>query len=568
MPPPMTVLKLLRFLMTRSRGLSVSLISAGALSGAASAGVLALINRALHHPDGVTAVLVGGFVALVVCKVLSVAASQLLLARFSQTNILELSLDLCAKILKAPLRLIEQRGEARILANLTDDVSSIAWAVQCLPQLAMNTAIVLSCGAYLAWLSWQMVTAALGVAAVGIAIYRLLHTRAVAALHDARETRSHLFTHFRSLTRGIKELMLHRDRRNEFLSDHVHVTANEYRSNNLLATVQYAYADAWITVLYFSLIGLCVFAFPLIFETSSEVITGYAFAMLYMMSPLWSIINALPAMAQGQVALEKVENLGMSIDRDTLQARDAGALGTGDDRIDDVELDGIEFSYEAGSDGTEAPFKLGPLNFRLGRGELVFVVGGNGSGKSTFAKILTGLYWPSAGVVKLNGKPVPVDCQEDYRQQFSAVFSDFHLFEQLLGLMTPEVDARARRYLQVLQLDRKVKLNGGRLSTIDLSQGQRKRLALLTAYLEDRPFYVFDEWAADQDPEYKEIFYSKVLPELRERGKGVVVITHDDRYFDMGDRIVRLEDGRASEAAADVRVRRAVRPAAPTTELA
>ena len=95
-------------------------------------------------------------------------------------------------------------------------------------------------------------------------------------------------------------------------------------------------------------------------------------------------------------------------------------------------------------------------------------------------------------------------------------------------------------------MDQKVTLQGRSFSTLDLSQGQRRRLAL-TAYLEDRPIYVFDEWAADQDPQYKEIFYKTLLPDLCKRGKLVVVITHDDRYFHLGNQVIKLEDGKAVE---------------------
>ncbi|HYQ84679.1 MAG TPA: hypothetical protein VEP28_11855, partial [Rubrobacter sp.] len=126
------------------------------------------------------------------------------------------------------------------------------------------------------------------------------------------------------------------------------------------------------------------------------------------------------------------------------------------------------------------------------------------------------------------------------------VYSDFCLFESLLGLERPDLDQQAHRYLAKLHLDRKVTVKDGVLSTVALSQGQRKRLALLTAYLEDRPIYLFDEWAADQDPAFKEIFYHQFLPELRARGKLVFVISHDDRYFGVGDRLIRLEEGRLS----------------------
>jgi len=189
-------------------------------------------------------------------------------------------------------------------------------------------------------------------------------------------------------------------------------------------------------------------------------------------------------------------------------------------------------------------FTLGPINCAINPGELVFVIGGNGSGKSTFVKVLAGLYTPQDGEIRLNGTTVTEKSREWYRDQYSVVFADFFLFNKLLGLHGPEIDIRARTYMSLLAMDEKVEVRDRTFSTIDLSQGQRKRLALVTAYLEDRSIYVFDEWAADQDPQYKEIFYLKLLPDLRARGKTIVVITHDDRYFHLGDRVIKLEYGK------------------------
>jgi putative ATP-binding cassette transporter len=177
-------------------------------------------------------------------------------------------------------------------------------------------------------------------------------------------------------------------------------------------------------------------------------------------------------------------------------------------------------------------------------GELLFLVGGNGSGKTTLAKLLTGLYAPEAGEVRLDGAPVTDATRDRYRELWTVVFSDAFVFDRLLGAVAPDLDARAREYLVRLQLDHKVTVSGGVLSTTELSQGQRKRLALLAAYLDDRPIYLFDEWASDQDPLFKEVFYRQLLPELKGRGKAVVVISHDDRYYDVADRVVKLENGR------------------------
>jgi ABC-type siderophore export system fused ATPase/permease subunit len=188
-------------------------------------------------------------------------------------------------------------------------------------------------------------------------------------------------------------------------------------------------------------------------------------------------------------------------------------------------------------------FTLGPLSLTLRPGETVFITGGNGSGKTTLAKLITGLYVPEAGEIHVDGRPVTYATRAAYRQYFSVVFSDFFLFENLFGLGHVELDARARDYLVKLQLDEKVEVKDGALSTLDLSQGQRKRLALLTAYLEYRPIYLFDEWAADLDPEFREVFYFRLLPELKARGKMILVISHDDRYYYLADRLVKLDYG-------------------------
>jgi putative ATP-binding cassette transporter len=212
-----------------------------------------------------------------------------------------------------------------------------------------------------------------------------------------------------------------------------------------------------------------------------------------------------------------------------------------------VELDQVSFTYQS-EKTEEGAFTLGPITVDLRPGNLVFVIGGNGSGKSTFVKVLTGLYAPQSGTVRMAGTPITESNREWHREHFSVVFSDFHVFDRLFGIEDATASALAERYLALLQIDQKVSLHERRFSTVELSQGQRKRLALVTAYLEDRPIYVFDEWAADQDPQYKEIFYRTLLPDLRARGKLVIVITHDDRYFHLGDHVVKLEDGKVVES--------------------
>ena len=203
--------------------------------------------------------------------------------------------------------------------------------------------------------------------------------------------------------------------------------------------------------------------------------------------------------------------------------------------------------HEPGDDGG---FALGPLDLVFEPGQISFVIGGNGSGKSTLAKLITGLYVPRTGSISLGDERIDHENIEWFRQNSSAVFTDFHLFEDYLGFDRPGIDEEVRGYLEELQIAHKVTVRDGKLSTLALSQGQRKRLALLTALLEDRQIYVFDEWAADQEPRFREVFYTEILAGLKHRGKTVIVITHDDRYFDCADQIVKLDFGKIVEATA------------------
>ena len=538
--------RLLHFVAQRSRSMAWIMVGVGMLSGFFSAGVLALINHVLHHPSDHSLLLVLGFVGLVAGKILANVVSQMLLVRFAQDTILDLSLSLCAKIVRAPLRRSEERGAANILVTLTDDVSWVTWSIQCFPSFLMNVALVLGCGIFLAWLSWSVFLGVAGVAIVSLLGHQWLHTSTRRIIEASREARAELFQRFRSLTDGLKELMMHRARREEFINQEVRGAAEYYRETNLKERRIRALLGVWTQVSFYSLICYLVFLFPSFGTNSPEALTGYIVAILYVMGPISSVLDIAPTLERGQVALENIERLGISLDGDLddLQTREVVDLEPGTTPI--VQWNKVEFSY-GGGDGVEAPFTLGPISFELYPGELVFVIGGNGSGKSTLVKVLAGLYQPLRGDVRLGGTMITDANREWYREHFSIIFSDFHLFKKLLGQSDSQVDRLVPHYLRLLHLDQKVTVSDRTFSTLDLSQGQRKRLALVTAYLEDRSIYVFDEWAADQDPQYKEIFYKTLLPDLRARGKTVIVITHDDRYFHLGNQVIKLDDGKVVE---------------------
>lgn len=552
---------LIKFLLRSSWRMVAIAIVTGFLSGGSSAGLIALISRALGSGgDFPLTAIAWGFVALACVALSTSIIARVMLIRLSQDAVFQLQMRLSRQILSSELSHLEQLGTPRLLATLTEDVQAISNAVFVMPLLCINIAIVIGGIGYITWLSWQVFLLVLGLSVVAMGSCRVLLKRGRRLLALAREEQDLLFNHFRTITEGIKELKLHARRRRDFLSDDLQATAAQFRRHNVRGLTLFATTDSWGKLIFFFAIGLVLFVLPNWIAIAPQMLAGYVLTFTYLIGPMENIVNKLPLISKANIALQKIEALGLSLASraETGMSHKGDGVPVRELRADatyckgesmqapthELELKGVTHTYQG--DREDVSFTLGPIDLTFHPGELTFIIGGNGSGKSTLAKLIAGLYIPESGEIRLNGQPINEQNREWYRQHFSVIFADFYLFERLLGFDRPDLDDRARDYLKRLQLDRKVTVEGGKLSTIALSQGQRKRLALLTAYLEDRPIYLFDEWAADQDPAFKEIFYAQFLQQLRDRGKTVLAISHDDRYFHLADRIIKLDYGRVA----------------------
>jgi putative ATP-binding cassette transporter len=542
-------MNLIRLLLrTSSLHLSLAML-AGILSGGTAAGLIALINTTLNQNQPSKAILFWSFIALCILRLIANFISQILLIQVSQKAILNLRILLSRRILASPLKQLEKIGIHALLAVLVEDIQTISNTIIIIPFLCINIAIVIACLIYLGWLSRLIFLIGISFMFLGIFSYSLPTMKAMSFLKLAREQEDKLFKHFRAITQGTKELKLHRRRRQAFFSEDLHKTALSSRQHNVVGMSIFAAAASWGQILFFVAIGLLLFAIPAINKIHPTILSAYALTIIYLISPLEYIMSTMPNITRAVVALKKVESLGLSLTNSAHEIVDDTLLIS--HKWKHLKLENITHSYY--HEPEENSFVLGPINLKLHQGEIIFILGGNGSGKSTLAKLITGLYIPETGNIYLDGNPINNENIEWYRQQFSVVFSDFYLFDRFLGFDNQNLDFQTQKYLAKLQLDHKVKVKNGVLSTTELSQGQRKRLALLTAYLEDRPIYMFDEWASDQDPVFKEIFYTQLLPELKNRGKTVLVISHDDQYFYLADRIVKLEYGQVKTEHLNIR---------------
>jgi putative ATP-binding cassette transporter len=533
-------MKLIQYLYRQSPKLLLLAVVAGILSGSSGTALIAVVTEAIAKPGSYNLNLAWVFFGLVFAYLILKTCSEVALLLSCQNTIVQLRIELSRKILATQTKKLQKIGKPGLLAILTEDVDTLAQAFLLAPMVFGNVAIIIGCLCYMAWLSWEIVLIYSVFLLLGMVIFHFAERGPLKRLEEMRKQMDVLYKNFKSLTEGTKELQLNAQRGVLFV-DRV-MTPNALQFRHLLVRGLAGYmlvSNAGITTIYF-MIGILVFAVPIWIPHSAIVIGTMTIVMLYLINPIVGLISAVPQLRRAGISLGRIEQLGGDLENRAARTNMPTPFVSPDDPLR-LELHGVCHEYPGLAD--DRSFTLGPIDLEVNQGEVVFIVGGNGSGKTTLAMLLLGFYPPEAGEILLNGVKVTDENRAAYQQMFSAVFSDFYLFEELLGTDETELSRRAAHYIDRLGISHKVKVEDSKFTTLDLSSGQRKRLALVSAYLEDRPVYLLDEWAADQDPAFKRVFYTELLPELKARGKTVLVITHDEHYFNCADRIVRIQDG-------------------------
>jgi putative ATP-binding cassette transporter len=531
-------MSLLTFLLKTSRGVVALAVVSAAVSGAGGVALIGMVHAALSGEGPVSPRLGWAFAGLCVVVAATRVITQSAMARIGQGAVMALCTRVCRSILALPLERFEAIDKGSLVAVLTEDVVIVANALAGVPQVCLNVPLLALCFAYAGWLSPVILVSGVLFATIAVGSYLALVSPAMGQLVAARAMQDGLVGHFRTLIDGFRELRQHRGRRLAFLTLGLEPAAASVRDRAVAGQTLFALAEGWGELGFFGFLGFLVFALPNLLTLDRAALAGAVLVVVYVMGPLDVLLTWVPILARARTSLGRINALIPDLDA---AAEDNPAPAPRPLR-ESVCLEGVTFDYpgEAGDRG----FALGPVDLTLRPGEVVILAGGNGSGKTTLLKVLTGLYTPKTGAVRLDGRLVVPDTLEDYRQLFSVLFADGHLFRHLYGLERPGIEDEASRWLDRMELTGRVHVDGDTYSTTDLSQGQRGRLALLTACLEGRPVCVFDEWAANQDPNFKRAYYREILPGLRASGKALLVISHDEDYYDVADRVVRLRDGR------------------------
>ncbi len=526
-------------LIKRSR---TQILSASALSvaaGAANIWLLALVARDLGQIDSspnAVVVYAGALMLMVAVGLIS----QIALARLSARMLHGLRQQLVLAITQLSIRKVEAIGRHRLYAALTRDVPAVHELLVQLPNYIFNTTVVVACLIYLATVSPRLFLVFFALLVVGLYVAKFtIADRAEKRFEQRRGIENELFRCYEAVIDGGKELKLNRGREKWLLDQELAQHAGKYRDITMSAETLLSVSNYWATAIVFIGVGALLYLSPHIGVNDRAPVVTFVMTIFYIVGPLTILINAFRTVHGARVAIRHLSALELDTGAPagTTRARTEAA-----EPFQMLSARGLSFHYDSQDEG-RAGFNVGPLDFDIARGEIVYFVGGNGSGKTTAAKLLTGLYGKHTGSLLVNGAE-PADTNAFFHY-FSAVFQDYYLFETLVAKPGKSIDPdEVRVWLDMLDLTGKVTVEHGRLSTTKLSYGQRKRLALLIVYFEQSDIYVFDEWAADQDAEFREFFYSSFLPGLKKLGKTAIVVSHDDRYFHLADTVMKFESGR------------------------
>lgn len=525
------------YLFKESKLLLLLTTVAGIVTGISGAALAVVISKGVAG-TGDLKLLGALFFGVCLLQLVTKSTSEMLMLNLSQKAIFKTRVAISNKLLATPYTKLQKIGKSGLQAILTRDIDVFVFGLQSFPVAFGNLIVLVSCLGYVAWISWKLFLIFGATFATGIVLFQLAERAPLRQLSVIREKMERVYQNFRGLIEGSKELQLNARRGALFVDQVVAPGAQAAQSAYVKGMSGYIWVLNVGNIMFYLVIGVLLFVIPLWMPQRLEVIASVTMILLYLVRPISDLMQVLPSVRQGAIALGRIAQLERDLDSADapLLALRHGALSGGKT----LELRDVERMYSVSD---EESFLLGPINLTVQEGEIVFIIGGNGSGKTTLAMLLVGLYEPDRGTILLGGAAVGPATIGAYRENFSAVFSDFYLFEELLTEGHGALDERAAHYIKLLGMEHKVKVVDGKFSTTELSTGQRKRLALVVAYLEDRPIYLFDEWAADQDPVFKNVFYTELLPDLKQRGKTVIIISHDDAYFNVADRIVRLQDG-------------------------
>lgn len=510
-----------------------------ALSGLANAMILAIINAAAEmiSNDNLEAqyflLYLIAFILFIYTQRYALSQTVVAIEKFIRKT----RVRIADKIRSTELHFIENSERGEMYTRLTQDSNIISQSALLLITSAQSAMVLIFSFLYLAWLS--PLSFLMTILFISSAIYMyLFYEKSISKqLHIVTQKEAKFFGYFSHLLDGFKELKMNRNKSDD-LFEQIETLSKETQIAKTSAGLQQVTTLMFSRMSFYLLLGILVFIVPSFHASQADEIYKISTTILFIIGPIGMLVSSLPILSQSNLALENLNKLETQLDEVILDIYTETQPVVPD--FKQIRLDKATFSYQ--DQYGKSLFAIGPIDLEIKTGEMIFIIGGNGSGKSTLLKLLTGLYYPTTGSLELNHELIERSESTSYRELFAIIFTDFHLFDKLYGLSKVD-DKQVKKLLQLVELDKKTKYREGGFTQLDLSTGQKKRLAFVAAVLENKSIYIFDELAADQDPQFRQYFYEKILPDLKQQGKTIIAVTHDDKYFYIADRVLKMEYG-------------------------
>lgn len=539
---PIIVVNLLEFVNKESDAPKLKIMFMAIISGFANGMLLAIINVAAEKVSNQQAE-AQFFLLYIIAFALYIYTQRYALSEATiavENTVRKVRVRIANKIRSSELSFIENMGHSDIYTRLTQDSNMISQAVLLLVMGGQSGIVLVFSMLYLAWLSPLSFFITVTIVSSAAILYLSIDKKVTQDLQNTTRKEAEFFDALNHILKGFKEIKINR-RKNDDVFSHVETISQETEQLKVDVGIKLITMIMFSQMSFYALLAILVFIMPLIIPTHADIVFKITSATLFIMGPLGMLVGAVPVIARTNVALTNIYKLEAELDQAVRQSYEDQVSIEFTPYFKEIRLEDVNFHYT--NQVGKSLFSVGPINITLKQGELLFIVGGNGSGKSTFLKVLTGLYYPSDGHLYLDDEEVDQMSYQSYREFFSIIFTDFHLFDRFYGLSTID-EQRVKSLLRLMELDKKTKYVNGKFTNVNLSTGQKKRLAFIAAVLEDKPIYIFDELAADQDPHFRQYFYEVILKDLQKQGKTIIAVTHDDKYFNTADRVFKMEYGK------------------------
>ncbi|CAM3323267.1 ABC transporter ATP-binding protein [Vagococcus fessus] len=475
--------------------------------------------------------------------------STYLMSKISQEAVAELKQDLYGHVLEQDLTYFETQKTGDLMTRLTSDVRTIQDLISpsTLKIISNIVTFTLVLG-FLFYTDWKL---SLMIAVTFPMLYVVndfFSKRMKANFRKVRESSARFNNHLQMTLTSI--LMIKNSATEPFEEERLKEVNEEVKSNQLQATkTQALFSPSMDLVNFLGVAIVLTYGTLKIFDGDLTVgsMMSYLAYLKLLQNPIRSMTQMISRFQQALVSYERLMDIYDSEPR----------VVTTDDAVEiqrlekGITFDNVSFHYLEGNK------VLTDLNFTIPKGKLVALVGSSGSGKTTVTRLLSRLYDPTAGSIKIDNHDLKEIEIESLRQAIGIVSQDIELMDGSVrdnityGIFDKSEDdllkaidaARLTEFVEDLPqgLETQIGERG-----MKLSGGQKQRLAIARVFLKNAPILILDEATAALDNE-SERFIQQSLEELLEQ-KTALVIAHRLSTIHHADTILVMEKGQIVES--------------------